>query len=305
MKVGVNLINFGPGVSPQSLADWTRLAESLGFHFVAISDHVAITPDVAQQYPAPFYDPFVTLAWLAGISETVELATTVTVLPYRHPLQVARIGANLDRLSNGRFILGVGIGWAKKEYDALGIDFHRRGAITNDYLAAIRTLWTEDRASYSGEFVYFHDVQTAPRPVRAPHPPIWVGGSSRAALRRAVRFGDGWHPINARTDWLENDGLRQLRAIADDENREVPALCPRIKLSLEPDPLPESGRVAGEGSLAQIRRDFEALDTMGASHVLLDLFTGDLEATRRHGPYWKQLRVIAEEVLDLAAGTLR
>ncbi len=305
MKVGVNLINFGPGVSPESLADWASLAEKLGFHFVAVSDHVAVTPDVAEQYPAPFYDPFTTLSWLSGITETLELATTVTILPYRHPLQLARVGANLDRISNGRFILGVGVGWARKEYEALGIDFHQRGAIANDYLAAIKTLWTEEVASYEGPFVSFREVQTAPQPVRKPHPPIWVGGSSPAALRRAVRFGDAWHPINVRTDWLEAKGLPRLRKIADMENRAMPALCPRIKLTLSPNPLPESDRLAGEGSVDQVRRDFEALEVLGASHVLLDTFTGDLEATRDHETYWEMLTVTAEKILDLAKATLR
>ena len=305
MKVGVNLINFGPGVSPQSLASWASLTEKLGYHFVAVSDHVAVTPDVAEQYPAPFYDPFTTLSWLSGITETLELATTVTILPYRHPLQLARVGANLDRISNGRFILGVGVGWAREEYEALGIDFHQRGAIANDYLAAIKTLWTEEVASYEGAFVSFREVQTAPRPVRNPHPPIWVGGSSQAALRRAVLYGDGWHPINVRTDWVEAEGLPRLRKIADIENRAMPAFCPRIKLMLSPNPLPKSDRLAGEGSLDQVRRDFEALEVLGASHVLLDTFTGDLEATRHHETYWEMLTVTAEKILDLAKDTLR
>jgi len=305
MKVGVNLINFGPGVSPESLANWARLTEELGFHFVAVSDHVAVTPDVAEQYPAPFYDPFTTLAWLSGITGTLELATTVTILPYRHPLQLARVGANLDRISNGRFILGVGVGWAKKEFEALGIHFDQRGKIANDYLAAIKTLWTEELATFEGAFVSFRDVQTAPRPVRSPHPPIWVGGSSPAALRRAVRYGDGWHPIEVRTDWLEAEGLPRLKQFADIERRAMPALCPRIKLTLTPNPLPESDRLAGEGNLDQVRRDFEALDAMGAAYVLLDTFAGDLEATRHPATYWDMLTVMAEEVLDLAKGTLR
>ena len=305
MQVGVNLINFGPGVSPESLVEWVRLAEKLGFHFVAISDHVAVTPDVAEQYPAPFYDPFTTLAWLAGLTENLELATTVAILPYRHPLQLARVGANLDRLSNGRFILGVGVGWAAKEFEALRIPFHQRGRIANDYLAAIKTLWTDDVASHEGPFVSFRDVQTAPRPVRSPHPPIWVGGSSPAALRRAVRYGDGWHPIHVRTDWLTAEGLPRLREIADAESTAVPELCPRIKLTLTPTPLPESDRLAGEGSLDQIHRDFEALEALGATHVLLDTLTGDLEKTRHPETYWEMLTGIAQEVLDLPKGTVR
>jgi len=184
MKVGVNLINYGPGATPQSLARWARLAEVLGYHSVMVSDHVATTPDVQAEYPAPIYDPFVTLAWLAGSTSRLELGTTVTVLPYRHPLQVASMAENIDRLSGGRFILGVGVGWAKQEFAALGVPFEKCGAITDDYLAAIRALWAGDVASYKGRFVAFEDVRTSPDSVRSSPPSIWVGGSSEAALRR-------------------------------------------------------------------------------------------------------------------------
>ena len=124
-------------------------------------------------------------------------------------------------------------------------------------------------------------------------------------FRRAVRDGDGWHPIHVRTDWLEAEGLPRLRQIADTENKAMPALCPRIKLTLTPNPLPESDRVAGEGSLDQVRRDFEALEALGASHVLLDTFTGDLEATRNHETHWEMLTVTAEQILDLPKNTVR
>src|SRR2546430_7113041 len=182
MRIGVNLLNFGPGVSPDALAGWTEVAERLGYHFVMISDHVAMTPDVVARYPAPFYDPFVTLAWLARLTRRVELGTTVVILPYRHPLLTARLAANVDRLSGGRFIFGVGVGWAKQEFEALGVPFERRGAISNDYLAAIKTAWTSDPASYTGPFVSFRDVHTGPRPVPPPPPPLWVGGARRAPV---------------------------------------------------------------------------------------------------------------------------
>src|SRR5712664_1643920 len=129
MRIGVNLLNFGPGVSPDALAGWTQLAETLGYHFVMISDHVAMTPDVVARYPAPFYDPFVTLAWLARVTRRMELGTRVVILPYRHPLHTARLAANVDRLSGGRFIFGVGVGWAKQEFEALSVPFERRGAM--------------------------------------------------------------------------------------------------------------------------------------------------------------------------------
>ena len=305
MRVGVNLLNFGPGVSPDALAGWTQLAETLGYHFVMISDHVAMTPDVVARYPAPFYDPFVTLGWLAHATRRVELGTTVVILPYRHPLLTARLGANVDRLSGGRFILGVGVGWARQEFEALGVPFERRGAISNDYLAAIKTAWTTDPASYTGPHVSFRDVRTGPRPVRSPHPPIWVGGASDAAMRRAVRFGDAWHPIRVRIPWLRDTGLPALRQIAEKAGRPLPALCPRIRLRITDAKLADEQRIAGEGSLDQVRADLEALARLGASHVLLDTYTDDAEATRHHETAWRMLATLAEQVVDLSRETLR
>src|SRR5207253_12263 len=209
------------------------------------------------RYPAALYDPCATLAWLAGVTQRVELGTTVVILPYRHPLHAARLAANVDRLSGGRFIFGVGVGWARQEFEALGVPFERRGAISNDYLAAIKTAWTSDPASYTGPFVSFRDVHTGPRPVRAPHPPIWVGGASDAAMRRDVRLGDAWHPIRVRLPWLRDTGLPALRRIADKEGRPVPALCPRIRLGITDVKLADDARIAGEGSLDQVRADLE------------------------------------------------
>ncbi len=305
MKFGVNILNFGPGTSPGSLARWAEFAEGLGYHLVMISDHVAITPDVQAQYPAPFYDPFITLAWLAGTTRKMELGTTVTILPYRHPLQTARIAANLDQLSGGRFILGVGVGWAKEEFEALGVPFERRGALANEYLAAIKTCWTNDVAGYQGRFVSFQNVHTAPRPARTPHPPIWVGGRSDGALRRAVRYGDAWHPINIRVAWLKDEGLPRLREIANTEGAPVPALCPRINLRLTGSRLPDDQRLAGQGTLDQVRSDLEALASLGAQYVLFDTYAGDPEATRHPENGWAMLQTLAERVLDLPRQALR
>jgi probable F420-dependent oxidoreductase len=305
MRVGINLINFGPGASPESLARSAALGESLGYHLMMISDHVAITPDVQARYPAPFYDPFVTLGWLAGMTRTIELGTTVIILPYRHPLETARLAANLDRLSGGRLILGVGVGWARQEFEALGIAFHQRGAMSDDYLGAIKAAWTHEVASYAGRFVSFTDVHTAPLPARSPHPPIWVGGASDAALRRAVRHGDAWHPIRIRVGWLRDTGLPRLRDIARAEGRPLPALCPRIRLRLTEAPLPEADRVAGEGSLDQVHADLEALAALDARYVLLDTYADDPEATRHPEIAWQMLTTMAERVLDLPRAALR
>jgi len=305
MKFGVNLINFGPAATPESLARTATLAEALGYHFVMTSDHVAITPDVAGRYPAPFYEPFTLLGWLAAATRTVEIGTTVIVLPYRHPLETARMAANVDRLSGGRLIFGVGAGWARQEFEALGVSHERRGAITSEYLAAIKTLWSQDLASFHGAFVTFDNVDTRPRPARSPHPPIWVGGASDAALRRAVRYGDAWHPIRSKIGWLRDTGLPRLREIAEKEGRPVPALCPRIRLRLTETPMDEAQRVAGEGTLDQVRADLAALHGLGARYVLFDTYTDDVEATRNHESGWRMLTVLAEQILDLRRETLR
>mgnify|MGYP001181705655 CR=1 FL=1 len=188
MKVGVNLLNFGPGVSPETLRRWTEFTEARGFHFVMISDHVAVTPDVQTRYPAPFYDPFISLSWLAGITSGIEIWTSAIVVPYCSPLMMARIGAALDQISNGRFIFGVGVGWARREFAALGVPFNRRGAMTDEYLAAIKELWTNDIASFEGKHVSFQDVYTGPKAKRAPHPPIW-GWEAQATRPCDVQYG--------------------------------------------------------------------------------------------------------------------
>lgn len=304
MKVGVNVINFGPGATPEALGRWAEVAEGLGYQLVMISDHVAVTPDVAERFPAPLYDPFTTLGWIAARTRRVEIGTTVIIVPYRHPLETARMAATLDRLSGGRLIFGVGVGWARREFEALGVPFERRGAIADDYLAAIVALWTQDVASHEGRFARFRDVHTAPRPLQAPHPPIWVGGSSDAALRRAVRFGQGWHPMRVRVDWLRDEGLPRLRAIAEKEGRPVPALCPRIKMAIADRPAPEGERLAGEGTLEQIHADLAALERLGAPYVLLDSYL-DPATVRDPERAWRVLETLATRVLDLPRETLR
>jgi probable F420-dependent oxidoreductase len=305
MKVGVNLINFGPGATPHSLIRWVQLAEALGYHLMMTSDHVAITADVQSRYPAPFYEPLSTLGWLAGLTRSMAIGTTVIIVPYRSPLETARVFANIDQLSGGRFIFGVGVGWAQQEFAVLGVPFHRRGAMTNEYLEAIKLLWTQDVASYEGQFVSFQDVHTAPRPVQSPHPPIWVGGASEAAMRRTVRYGTGWHPIRIRLSWFRDVGIPQLQKIAEQEKRPLPALCPRIKLKLTETPVADDQRMLGEGTVDQVRRDMQALQDLGCSHVLLDTYYDDAEATRHPETAWRMLTTMAEKVLDLRNETLK
>jgi probable F420-dependent oxidoreductase len=303
MKVGLNLINFGPGASEDTLLRWTRLGEALGYHLVMTSDHVAITPDVTARYPAPFWEPFTLLGWLAAKARRLEIGTTVIIVPYRHPLETARMTAQVDQLCGGRFIFGVGVGWAQGEFEALGIPFEKRGAMTNEYLEAIKACWASEKASFEGRFVRFRDVDTRPLPVR--RPPIWVGGGSDAAMKRAVVHGDAWHPIRIKQSVMR-EALPRLRKMADEAKRPVPSFCPRMRLCITDAPMQEDTRLMGHGTLEQVRRDLAVLMEMGAEYVLLDTsISEDILATQYHEIAWAMLATLADRVLDLPNETLR
>lgn len=303
MRFGVNLLNFGPGAGPESLRTWAGVAEGLGYDALLISDHVAVTPDVADQYPAPLYEPLTALAYLAAVTERIHLGTTVLIVPYRHPLLTAKVTANIDQLSGGRLVLGVGVGWARQEYDALGVPFARRGDLTDEYLTVLKALWTRDVVSHDGAFVRFAGVQSGPRPVARPHPPLWVGGWSGAAKRRAVRLGDAWHPLGG-TLRAFGDGMEGLRAVAESEQRPVPAFVPRINLRLSGVAQGED-RLAGEGTVDQVRQDLAALRDMGAESVVFDTYLGASAEQDQHRLAWSLLERLADEVIDLGTGTVR
>ncbi|MBE1583846.1 LLM class flavin-dependent oxidoreductase [Nonomuraea angiospora] len=273
MRIGVNVPNFGPGTNPGVLRSWAQTVEGLGYDLLMVSDHVAITSDVAEQYPAPFYEPFTTLAWLAGSTTRIGIGTTVLIVPYRHPLLVARMAANLNDLSGGRLVLGVGIGWARQEFEALGAVYERRGKVTDEYLAAIRAAWADEDDYRSGGGV-----------------PIWVGGGSEAGLRRAVRYGEGWHPLRNTLPWLREHWSR-LKEIAAEEGRPVPALTPRILLRITDEPLAE--RRAGEGTIEQVMADLEELRLLGAEAVVLDPFHTEPDETLHPEAAWEMLAAVA------------
>ena len=273
MRLGVNVPNFGPGTEPGVLRCWAQTVEGLGFDLLMISDHVAVTPDVAEQYPAPFYEPFTTLAWLAGITGRVRLGTTVLIVPYRHPLLIARMAANLNDLSGGRLVLGVGAGWAAQEFGALGVPFRQRGKLTDDYLRAVRAAWADD-ADYRGGQI-----------------PIWVGGNSDAGLRRAVDLGEAWHPLRFTMPWLRK-AVDRMTALASEQRRPVPGLVPRIALRLAEAPVTGPGRLAGEGTIDQVLDDLAQLRLLGADTVVLDPFGGDPDETRHPEEAWQALATV-------------
>ena len=279
MQLGVNVPNFGPGTDPDVLRRWALTVEGLGFDLLMVSDHVAVTPDVAEQYPAPFYEPFTTLAWLAGLTRRIRLGTTVLILPYRHPLLTARMAANLNDLSGGRLVLGVGVGWARQEFDALGVPFRERGRLTDLHLLAIRAAWADAEDYRSGPI------------------PVWIGGNSDAALRRAVRLGDAWHPLRFTPGWLAGAPDR-MKAIAAELQRPQPALAPRIALHLTSSPVTGDDRLAGHGTIAQIAGDLEQLRSLGVGTVVLDPFNGDPVETRHPEAAWRALATVAERCTE-------
>jgi probable F420-dependent oxidoreductase len=292
-KLGVNIPNFGPTATPSEMLGWARFAEENGLAVAMMSDHVAPTPDVVAQYPAPFYDAFTTLSWLGGLTDRLELGTTVAVLPYRHPLLTARMAANIDQFTKGRFILGVGVGWSEAEFTALGLPFRERGRITDEYLHAIKEAWTNDEVTLDGDYVTYQEVNTGPRSARVPHPPLWIGGSSRRAIRRAAHFGDAWHPINPEFDWLRDTGLPALREAAETIGHPMPAFCPRIRFRPTDRDLPPGRRRIGIGSITQIHDDLVQLEELDAKCVILDTNPDRPSDRRPSADDWRALTAIA------------
>jgi probable F420-dependent oxidoreductase len=194
MKFGIAIPNFGGYAKREEILEISALAEDLRYDSLWVSDHIII-PNSHEGFGETFFDPLITLAYVAAITKTIELGTSVIILPYRNPIVLAKMVSTLDSLSRGRVILGVGAGWLEVEFEALGVSFENRGAITDEYIEIIKELWTSETPHYNGKYLEFSDLKFSPKPQRKPHPPIWVGGGSKRAIERAVRYGDGWHPV--------------------------------------------------------------------------------------------------------------
>jgi probable F420-dependent oxidoreductase len=212
---------------PAYLRDFAQAAEALGFHSVWVPEHIVFFEQYDSVYPYPpepgstdapklpvgsrpaLFDPLLSCQALAMHTTRLRVGTAVALLPLRHPLVWAREVATLDHFSGGRFELGVGVGWLAEEYAALGVPFHQRGAIADEHLAALRTVWTAEAATFHGRHVDFTDALSFPKPVQSPGPPVLIGGESDAALRRVARFGDGWYGWNMTPAEFEH-GLERL-----------------------------------------------------------------------------------------------
>jgi probable F420-dependent oxidoreductase len=235
MKYGIYGINVGPCADPETAVRVARAAEQAGYESLWTGEHVVLPDPQVPPSPAPpelpFLDPAVALAWLAAHTERLRLATGIIILPQRNPLVLAKELASVDVVSGGRLIFGIGVGYLKPEFDALGVPFVKKGPRTDEYLDAMLALWTEPRPAYRGEFVSFEGVQAMPRPLQRPPPPIVVGGTSSGAYRRAVERGHGWYGFALDADATARclEGLEHAR-----REHERPAELGELEITITP-----------------------------------------------------------------------
>jgi probable F420-dependent oxidoreductase len=228
MKFGLMYANGGPFAYPQGLTHLAQTAERVGVESLWTVEHVVIPVGYKSTYPydpsgkipapaqMPIPDPLSWLAYTAAVTKTIKLATGILILPQRHPLYVAKEVASLDVLSNGRVILGIGIGWLEEEFQALGIPFEERAGRTAEAVRAMRTLWKDEAQPFKGKYYAWGAVESHPKPVQKPGVPIVVGGHTELAARRAARYGDGFFPGVA-----DDEKLTWLLGVMRDECKKI------------------------------------------------------------------------------------
>ena len=299
MHYGFYLPTRGPAATSEDLETLVQRGEALGFHSVMIADHLVFPVEIHSKYPytvggtfpghGDALDQLALMAFVAGKTRRLRLVTSVMILPYRNPVMTAKTLATIDVLSGGRVTVGVGVGWLREEFEALhAADFDRRGAVSNEYLQIFKTLWTQDPASFAGEFYQFKALRCLPHPVQKPHPPLWIGGHSRAALRRAAQHGDGWHPVGAnpavplRPAEFET-ALGDLRRLTEAAGRDFAALTISYKAPLYDVTL--SGTVEKQvglerrpfsGTTAQVVEDIHTYAHLGVSELIFDFRSDSL-----------------------------
>ena len=247
MRVGIHIPQWGLEATRAGVLEVARAAEESGLDSVWVADHIALPATTSTRYPYSrdgstsfkpedgFLDALTTLAVIAGATERVRLGTSVLVVGIRHPLALAKAVATLDVLSEGRVVLGIGAGWLKEEMAALGVDYATRGVRMRETVSVLRRLWTDGRAGAEGTQVQFPVMVCEPRPFQAGGPPIWVGGTSDAALRRAAEYGDGWHAVGSRVEALA-ERRRRLDEFARERRRDPSRLNFSTSAGLPTDP---------------------------------------------------------------------
>ena len=300
MEYGFYLPNSGAGAEPDALADIAKLGDRLGFFCMVMPDHILQPNQINSTYPysltgdilaagqsgdGEWPEQITTLAYLAGVTERIRLVTSVMIIPYRNPILTAKMLSTLDMLSKGRLILGAGVGWMEEEFELLDAPpFAERGAVTNEYLQAFIELWTKDDPKFEGKYVNFSDITFLPKPVQKPYPPIWIGGQSKPAIRRAAQIGDCWHPVGAiPAAPLEPEELAEnlvlLHQYAEKAGRDPAAIQVSVKA-----PLYDAGDSSGprrrfSGSSDEVRQDIQTYSDVGVTHLIFDFRTGDPKQT--------------------------
>ena len=300
MEYGFYLPSGGPAAQPDNLARIARHGDKLGFFCMVMPDHVVQPQVVESQYPYSLtgdiqqahatasderLEQITTLAYLAGITEQIKLVTSVMIIPYRNPILTAKMLSTLDMLSKGRLILGAGVGWMEEEFELLNAEpFAERGAVTNEYLRAFIELWTNDDPTFEGKYVNFSNITFLPKPVQKPYPPIWIGGQSKPAIRRAAQIGDAWHPVGAiPAAPLEPEELAEnlvlLRDYAEKAGRDPSKIQVSVKAPLYDANSSGDIRRRFSGSADEVRQDVQTYADVGVTHLIFDFRTADPNQT--------------------------
>ena len=289
---GTSLPSRGEMAGPEQLRNVAQRAEALGYDHVWVSDHIILPKKVDSFYPyaedgvatfkpdEPYYEPLSALNFIAGCTQRVRLGTHVLIIPYRNPVLTAKILSTLDVLSGGRVILGAGVGWIEEEFQAMGLDTYKdRGAVTDEYLQVYKELWTKEDASFDGKYYQISDTGFEPKPVQKPHPPVWIGGHSGPAVRRAAKYGDGWMPIGLRPPAiLEPEELAgkipRLRKLTVEAGRAEDAVALTFSTGVVFNDAAGSSRAWMQGNPDQIASDLRQYQDLGVSNFIVNFQGG-------------------------------
>ena len=278
MKLGFSLPNNQGMPHVNDLVTLAIEAESLGYHSVWVSEHLFHATYVASRLgDAPYHEALTILTAVAGATSKVRLGTSVLVLPWHHPVQLAKRVASLDDYSEGRVSLGVGVAQTEDEFENLGVPFSHRGRIADEMLTAMKILWTEKYPKFYGKYFNFNDLQFEPKPIQKPHPPLLIGGASRRAIERVVEHGDGWHALSQSPQDIAPivNELRQQRP--DKIDVSVRSMTTIMDRSWD---RPVEERVTMKGTLEELTAMLQAYEDAGVDEVVLDSHSGDLEMNR-------------------------
>ena len=275
MQVGIALPHFGPAASPKAILDVARQAEALRFDSVWALDRLLWPLRATSKYPGnpkgnlpgvmqSTYDPLTVLTYVAAHTKRVRLGTSVLVAAYRSPVVVAKMVATLDLLSEGRLILGVGSGWSKDEFVAVNQPWTEKDERTDEFLKVLFALWTAGEASFEGQFYRVPESFFLPKPLQRPHPPIWIGGNSRRAIRRAAEFGDGWHPTSRFSPSALAEEMKHLQDLAEKAGRDPSAIALTLRWNAFPS-------LTEKHVLGEVAERLHQYREVGVQHVCFDL----------------------------------